>query len=389
MVRPITVWVTVIFGIVGCSAGNVSVAYSQTVPVSYPDQPACWVKSVQEYPTTYESLAKSPTSDLFVANQQDAKGIYQVYTAPAGGNNLTCISCTARLGAPRIDRNKMMVTWHPSGEWLVVGVEEDTHDLMWLPVSWQRGLMQSGLWLNMWITTPTGDRWYRITNFKPANGPSNGFTGTPFTPDGKKAVWAEIVDGNVFLNAFGLWKLYAADFNVASDGTPSLASKMDITPTGARWVEPGNFAPDGRHLLISTDISLTDAEGQDQWSLDINTGALQNLTNTPAVWDEHGLYSPRGKKISFMSSYPYKKDASSYKTSTLRTEFMLMDSDGSHLQQLTHFNVWGYPEFQWGWTVAAVASFLGDGSQLFGTVMGPDFTKTNWVITFQGPCGAE
>ena len=99
-------------------------------------------------------------------------------------------------------------------------------------------------------TTPTGDRWYQVTDFKKSNGPSNGFVGTAFTPDGKKAVWAEIIDGNIFANAFGIWKLYLADFQVSADGTPSLTNKRDITPAGAKWVEPANFAPDGTSAAL-------------------------------------------------------------------------------------------------------------------------------------------
>src|SRR5215470_7975632 len=99
---------------------------------------------------------------------------------------------------------------------------------------------------------------------------------------------------------------------------------------------------------------MPDAQGQDQWSLDLNTGALQQLTNTPTVWDEHGIYSPSGKKIIFMSSYPYRNDPNSSKTLSLKTEFMLMNADGSNLQQLTHFNVPGYSESQPTKTVAAI-----------------------------------
>ena len=346
------------------------------------------VKSVQQLPTTFEAFAKSPASDRWVATQYDANGVNQVYTTKAGRTDFTCITCTTRTGAPRVDRNKFMVNWHPSGQWLAVGVEEDSHDWMWLPQSWQRGLLQSGVWMNIWITSPSGDRWYQMTDFNKSNGPSDGFTGTAFTPDGRKAVWAEMVDGNTFLNAAGVWKLYMADFDLGPDGVPSFVNKTDITPAGARWVEPGNFAPDGRHILISTDIGIADAEGQDQWSLDIGTGALQQLTHTATVWDEHGLYSPSGKKISFISSYPYRNEPDSYKTFSLKTEFMLMDANGGHLQQLTHFNVPGYPESQGRRTVAAVAWFIAS-SQLYAIVMGPEFIASSWVITFAGGCGAE
>lgn len=367
-----------------------ALAQADPAPASYPDQPACKVNSVRQAPTSYENAARSPVSDLTAFTQLDSRGVYQVYVTGKDGGKPKCISCATGAGFPRLDRNKPMISWHPSGKWLVVGVEETNHDLMWMPASWKRGLLQSGIWLNIWLTTPSGDRWYQITDFnKKTKGPSDGYVGVAFTPDGGKAVWAEIVNGNVLANHFGVWKLYMADFVVRPDGTPSLVKKQDISPAGARWLEPGNFAPDGVHLLLSSDIGMKDAQGQDQFALDTVTGEVRNLTSSSTVWDEHGLYSPDGKKISFMSSYPYRREANSNKVASLKTEFMLMDSDGSHLQQITHFNVPGYPESQRKKTIAAVAGFSADGSQLFATVMSSDksFTKTNWVITFDGPCG--
>ncbi len=362
-----------------------------SVPTSYADEPACEVKSVRRASSSYENMFVNPASGLVAATQPDAHAVYQVYVGQAGTSNLRCITCTAQSGAPAVNRNKPMISWHPSGQWLVVGVEEASHDLSWVSHNWQRGLLQSGIWLNIWVTTPNGDRWFQLTDFKKQNGPANGFSGVAFTPDGRHGVWAEIVDGNVFANAFGIWKLYIADFTLGLDGHPTLAHKRDITPPGAKWVEPGNFGPDGRHLLISSDIGLADAQGQDQWLLDVVSGQLRNLTNSPTVWDEHGLFSPDGRKISFMSSYPYRNNPHASKAASLQTEIMLMNSDGSHLQQITHFNSSGYPESQPGLTVAAVGEFMGDGSEMFVTVMSRDykFGKSNWTVEFKGRCGNQ
>src|SRR5260370_41272655 len=115
------------------------------------------VKSVQQLPTTFEACAKSPGSDRWVATQYDANGVNQVYTTKAGRTDFTCITCTTRTGAPRVDRNKFMVNWHPSGQWLAVGVEEDSHEWLWLPPSWPRVLCQSGGWMNIWITSQRRD----------------------------------------------------------------------------------------------------------------------------------------------------------------------------------------------------------------------------------------
>jgi hypothetical protein len=384
-VHLITTFASITFLTFGYSGGD---AFGQPAPASYPDQPACKVKAIQEVPALFQGLVKSPATNVWAATQYDANGIGQLYTTAASGD-LTCVTCATHPGAPRVDRNKSMINWHPSGQWLSVAVEEDWYLWSWLPQAWKRGFLQSGIWMNMWMTTPAGDRWYQMTNFNPPwNGPSNGYTGVAFTPDGTKGVWAEIVGGVDSNDAFGVWRLYIADFYVGTDGAPHLANKRDITPAGAKWVEPANFSPDGTRILLSTDIGLNDAQGQDQWSLDIETGAVQNLTNSPTVWDEHGLYSLSGKKISFMSSYPYRSDPTSYQTFSLKTEFMLMDADGGHLQQLTHFNVPGYPESQPSKTVAALGWFIGDGSQLYAATMAPDFSGIWWIITFAGRCGS-
>jgi hypothetical protein len=72
----------------------------------------------------------------------------------------------------------------------------------------------------------------------------------------------------------------------------------------------------------------------------------------------------------------------------LKTEFMLMDRDGSHQQQVTHFNSRGYPESN----VAGKSSVAGGGEW---HPDGTSFSALNlflpnletWTIRFKGPCG--
>jgi hypothetical protein len=372
--------------------------FSSNVFADTPD-PTCEVASVVKLPTVIENDSTTPSEDFTALSQPDANGIYQLYTQVKGAQAI-CTSCNPFLpffGGPGADRDKMMVSTHPSGQWIMVGVEQDFHDYWWVPKTaqpyrnWMIGIMQTGAWLNMWVTDRTGSRWYRLSDFS-SSAQANGFTGTAFTPGGKTAVWTELQNGsNMATDPFGVWKLYAADFGIGANGNPGLFNKRDITPPGARWVEPGNVSPDGRRILLSTDIGLASggAEGQDQWSLEIFNDDLQQITNTPYSWDEHGLYSPNGKKVVFMSSYPFRNDnPNPYHVAYLKSEFMIINSDGSQIQQLTHFNDPGYPEYQGGATVAAVAAFLKDGT-LFATVMAPGYTfgKTNWKIAFTGTCG--
>jgi hypothetical protein len=85
---------------------------------------ACQVKSIQELPTTFYGLVQSPASNVWVATQYDANGVSQLYTTAASSKNFTCTTCAAHPGAPQVNRTKYMMNWHPSGQWLSVGVEE-------------------------------------------------------------------------------------------------------------------------------------------------------------------------------------------------------------------------------------------------------------------------
>jgi hypothetical protein len=249
------------------------------------------------------------------------------------------------------------------------------------------GWIQSGLWVDIYMTRPDGSEWYRLSDF--ANEPGDGFTGVAFTPDGTQAVWAQIVDGNIFQFLFGRWELTLADYR-EDGGVPRFTNLRNISPAGASWIEPGDFSIDGRSLLISADIAMSDPQGMDQYILDITTNRIRNLTNSPDVWDEHGVFSPDGKRVFFMSSYPFKDNPLAHTVLFLKTEFMMMDSDGTHLVQLTHFNSPGYPEsnaLNQG-SVASNGAWSADGASISAlNLFFP--TYQTWSIGLKGPCSGK
>ena len=323
----------------------------------------------------------SPDSSLYFVNKQDKKGVYQIYMGKKNDSVLTCISIAGPAAKKRKwkQRNKMQVQWHVSGKFIVCAVEWDNYpELHYTPFKTRLGILECGVWMDIYTVTPDGKNWNLLAKT------IRGFTGPSFTPDGKKCAWAEAQnDANMLKDRFGKWKLQMADLEVNND-MPVLKNIKDINPPGCNWIEPGNFSPDGISLLISADIGMTDARGQDQFILNINTGEVKNLNNSPEVWDEHGVFSPDGKKILFMSSYPYRSDPNSFRIIGIKTEFMLMNSDGSGLQQLTHFCEKGFLESGSG--IAAIGYWSPDGSTIYClTLMFPDYNY--WVIKFKGNCG--
>jgi hypothetical protein len=250
-----------------------------------------------------------------------------------------------------------------------------------------KGQLQNGLWTDMYALSADGQRWHQLTHFTGAWGTPDGFTGVAFTPDGKKAVWSQILDGNIlFYYPFGRWELTMSDFEVIN-GVPRLANIENITPPGMDWNEPGNFAPDGESLVFAGSTE-EDAQGMDEYILNIRTRKLVNLTNSPTVWDEHGVFSANGEKILFMSAHPYRDNPAASKIMSIQTEFMMMNKDGSGLTQLTHFFQPGYPEYSPSSGIAANVSWHPTGrSATLRRLIFPNYE--DWHIEFASDCGAR
>lgn len=88
-----------------------------------------------------------------------------------------------------------------------------------------------------------------------------------------------------------------------------------------------------------------------------------------------------------MSSYPYRSNPLASTVLFLETEFMLMRTDGSHLEQLTHFNVPGYIESNppGHTTVAAIGAWSLDGRSISAlNLVFPNYQT--WTIDFEGRC---
>jgi len=327
----------------------------------------------------------SADSSKYLDNRKDAAGVFQIYVGKKGDTTAVCISQNGPASAikPWTARNKMQVLWHPSGEWIICAVEKEKFDEEWLKGTKTgrnliEGWLQCGLWMDIYAVKPDGSKWCLLATTV------HGMTGPAFTPNGKTCVWAETLDSaNMIKDKFGRWRLMQSEFATDAAGNAVFTSTKDITPKGAVWVEPGNFSPDGKTVLLSADIGLDDARGQDQYTLDITTGKVVNLTNSPKIWDEHGVFSPDGKKILFMSSYPYRHKKNSYKIKSIKTEFMLMNADGSGLTQLTRFRTKGSPEYHDG--IAAIGFFSADGKTIYAQTL--TFPINNfWIIRFKGPC---
>lgn len=360
-----------------------------------PDEPPgddpCAVVSIEPLDEFVYGLA--PDGTRYFENRRDDAGIYQIHVVDVATRQTQCITCEQAPGGPPPGAHKLMVTWHPSSEWLFVGGEHPHERPWYISAEQDLGMMQSGTNLDMYAVKPVpGAVWHKLIDYG-----GRGYTGPAFTADGRTAYYSEIVDGNIFVYTFGRWLSRKAEFVLDASGVPSLQNIVDITPPDTNWTEPGNISSDGNYLLWTLDTGLAPnkAAGMDQWLENLETGEMTNLNSTPDVWDEHGLFSPGGQKVVFMSSHPfpdYVASTAPFGIWGLYTEFMLMDVDGTNLRQLTHFHEPGYPEYTAEDSVAAVAQFSPDGRELHAAQLltGASFpNQITWKMTFAGRCGGD
>jgi Tol biopolymer transport system component len=314
-----------------------------------------------------------------VFDEPDSAGIYQLYTMKPDGSARTCLSCTAAPGAPPVDRHKFDPVWDPSGQYIVAQGEMAKNPIDWLSGNkYVSELQLNGIWNDLYALTPDGSRWYKLTDT--GSPQTDGVMMPFFSADGKKLLWSRIVAPASKQAPWGVWRLMVADF-VVTTGGPTLQNVTDITPPDGQFFEAHGFSPDGRTVIFTANIGVSNQWQQNIWAMDLASRKLTNLTHNTA-WNEHATYAPSGKTIVYMSTQPYPGTA-------LKADLMMMNADGSNTWQLTHFNVPGSLEYNAQQSMPIRSTWSADGTQLAVTLqMAKTYpARQLWMLTFAGRCG--
>lgn len=136
------------------------------------------------------------------------------------------------------------------------------------------------------------------------------------------------------------------------------------------------FFPNGRQLLLAGNLDGQHEYGMDQYILDLPTGQLTNLQNSPTVWEEDAAISPDGNTIVYTSNatsrYEFDFDDPNWPAQPLEREYWLMTADGMHKERLSYFNDPEAPEYLGRRVIVAASDISPDGRFLVGT-LGVDF----------------
>lgn len=387
----------VLVGVLTLLIFGVSCTRREAAVWSQPDE--CRVKEMRRIGSSGGGLDWSPTdNDLILITKYDEHKIKQIYTIRPDGTEETCLTCTQRPGGPAVSLHKGVPHWHPSGKTIFLQVETEGY-------SGVRSLAEpeSGLHNDLWATTLDGSQWWRLTDY--SENPEAGVLFPVPSHDGKKLAWTERYAGpdqplvaliKFLMNRptedlFGKWRLHVADL-VIEEGGVRLENIETYQPGAASFYEMQTWSPADDKIYFAASINRTNVYVLDIWSMDLATQQLTAITDTDDEWEEHLSFSPSGNKITFMSSACCAWKPNELKT--LRAELYLMDADGSHKVQLTHFNSPGYSESSSEQSVVASSTWSPDGTRVaMQTIRMKDFGVGQpptdlWILTFAGACGA-
>ena len=295
---------------------------------------------------------RSTNEVAFDRGQSDA--LYDVYLG-LSSNNERCLTCNDT----RFPGHNGNPAWHPAGQYLVFQAEDVT--LPFLPVEKEpaKSKLTSPGWgtnNHLWFMTRDRASAWLVRRIEGGQGTLH----PHFSRGGTKLTWAEKIG---LVGTAEQWAVKVADV-VWESGTPRLDNVVEIAPLGIDLLyETHGFSADDTKVIFSAGDAAT--KSLDIYTYELATGVLENLTNTPGVWDEHAHMSPDGTKIIWASSQDITATRNYF---VPFLDFWMMDPDGSNRHRLTFFNEASHPNYIPSGAVTGDLSFSADGKTLLGRV---------------------
>ena len=225
--------------------------------------------------------------------------------------------------------------WNPvENGYVFVGQSDKSKDFA-------RSISSNGQQCNLWYYNAGTGKYSALTAFQLSFTSPRGVAMPRFSPDGKLVFWCG-ADGGKSSLFWGQRALFLGEF--VPGAAPKIRNIKTLHPSDNNsFYESYGFTPDGGKVLFAApfekdtpwyaaDICLMNTDGTE----------LQNLTNTPQVWDRYAALSPKGKKIIWSSSdgfeIAYLGIGGIRWQLELKSELWIMNSNGQDKRQLTRFN---------------------------------------------------
>jgi Tol biopolymer transport system component len=145
------------------------------------------------------------------------------------------------------------------------------------------------------------------------------------------------------------------------------------------WCESHGWTKNDSVVIFSMNSEGQHEKHMDIYTLNIYDSILVRLTDEPQTWDEHAQLAENGTKFIFICSTPYDFD-STRAQETLKTDYWIMNIDGTNKQRVTFFNDPSHSDHQihnGKRVICADASFSPTGDSLLICTKVPDDTIEN------------
>lgn len=291
----------------------------------------------------------------------EVKYYAEIYTINPDGSNEKCVTCNnSQISHLSNDQP----TWEASGRYVVFqSVDQALYDQAKnIPEKIKQAVSQGGAGVdnNLWAITADGVNAYQLTQVK-----RNEINLHPhFAFDGKKLVWSGRES-----TGLGEFKYFLKTADFVDNNGVRLENIQEYQPLGDQYFyESHGFSKNGEWIIFSA--SPPGPFDLDIYKMNLQTRELINLTDSPGVWDEHAQVSPGGQKIIWISSQGYDYKLTKNYGKTLKTDFWMMDFDGSNKKQITFFNIPGHNEYNGSRVIVADSSWSPIGDKLVATYLG-------------------
>ncbi len=287
-----------------------------------------------------------------------------IYTSSASGSNPRCLTCTSNQIA---HLSNDIPLWAPNGNFIIFQSEDPS--LGYVPPQLAQG--GAGFDNNLWAATPDGKSFYQLTHISRGDA----ILHPQFSRNGQELAWAGYDRGaGTFTRQ---WDIHIARFQIDPSGRPYLSEEKVFRPgisDRSTFYETHGFTPNGE-LIFSSNMNSPYENSCKACALGIwewYPASQQNpvlLTPNTSSWNEHASMTPDGKHIAWITSQGEPFTPASNWGLTLRTDWWLMNANGTGKKQITFFNS---PSSQTSSSnlrvICADSSWNPSGTELVGTV---------------------
>jgi len=301
--------------------------------------------AIRALPKSIESIAWSPDGKSLLVDIQGLNQFFSISIMNVSGDKPTLRPLTNSRDTGNTRLNNSNPCFYKDGKhYVFIGQDLNSQE-------YRRSLPGIGLFSNICLANVNSPNYWNLTNYISSYKIAKGAVMPRFSKDGKALCWTACTAEAQDRNFWGRRSLAVAKFSFAK-GSPELSGIKTFSPSNNKqpFYETYGFSPDGKSILFASNLDeRQEWFAMDICSLNLESGEVKNLTNTPRNWNRYAAYSPNGKKIIYTSSEGYAVPFLGLNGEQWRNEMFselwIMNSAGTERRRISGFNDPSNPYF--------------------------------------------